>query len=164
MTILSREGVTLDGVFHTDEVVPTKLLVDLPSDTYATMLRIVVPVLPGDILDVRAWARVSNTLGYTVGVGYHLWAYDVDDGADPRTRPWTRISALKGDNVDKTRHHLPIDISTVWEVPATWPAGHRIVVAMRADAHSTAWTPDDYLTVDQAYGSLAVRRLRAVGS
>jgi hypothetical protein len=161
VTILSFDGYAPDGLFATDEVVPSKLLVDLPSDTWATMLRIVVPVRAGDVLDVESWARVSNALGYTVGVGYHLWVYDVDNGQGA-SGPWTRISPLKGDNVDKPRHHLPIDTSCVWQVPADWPEGHRIVVAMRADAHSTAWTPDDYLTVDRPYGHLTVRRWRPI--
>lgn len=156
--ILSAENLDLAGIWATDEVVPTLLLVDQYSDTYATLLRVVVPVNAGDTLDVTGWGRLTNNLGYTVGVGYHLWVYDVDDGVPYAEKTWTRISPLKGDNVTPQRHHLPIDVSCVWQVPADWPAGHRIVVVFRVDAHSTAWTPDDYLTVDQGYGILSVRR------
>jgi hypothetical protein len=132
-TITNVPGpLTLAGIHSTDEVVAKTLPVDLPTDTYRTMLRVVVPVTAGDILDVEGWARVTNdtgvsrgVAGYTVGVGYHLWMYDVDNGP---------VSA------------------------ADWPEGHRMVVVLRADAHSTAWVAGDTLTVDRDYGQLTARR------
>ncbi|MET8841440.1 hypothetical protein ABZW67_15270 [Streptomyces rubiginosohelvolus] len=150
----------------TREVVAETLPVDLPVNTWRTMLRLVVPVCAGDWLDVHGWARVTNDTGrdrgdagYTVGVGWHLWAYDVDDGkgAARTEADWRRISPLKGDNVTRQRHHMPMDISTLYQVPADWPEGHRMVVVLRADAHSTAWKAGDTLTVDREYGELVVR-------
>lgn len=156
-TILARPGYAPTGIWSTDEVVPSTLKVDLSSSTYATMLRLIVPVAGGDLVDVHGWARVTNDLSYVVGVGYHLWAYDVDDGLGSKGT-WTRISPYKGDNVDTKRHHLPIDVSCAYQVPADWPDGHRMTVVLRADAHSTAWRDGDTLTVDRLYGSLVVRR------
>ncbi|MGA3524177.1 hypothetical protein [Melissospora conviva] len=146
----------LASLHSTNEVVAANLPVDLATTSWRTMLRAVVPVTAGDLLDVSAWARVTNDVGYTVGVGWHLWAYDADSGQGT-AGPWWRISLSCGDNVDKTRHHMPLTISTTYEVPADWPEGHRIVVVLRADAHSTAWRKGDLLTVDPL-GHLAVRR------
>lgn len=164
-TITDAAGpLTLAGLHATDEVTATYLPVDAVADTYRTMLRAVVPVDAGDLLDVTAWARVTNNTGkdrnedgYTVGVGYHLWTYDVDtpEGDDG---PWWRISPWCGDNVTRDRHHMPLAIDCVHRVPADWPTGHRIVVVLRADAHSTAWVDGDILEVDGAYGHLTVRR------
>jgi hypothetical protein len=164
VTVYALPALRLAALHATDEVTASTLPVDLPVDTWRTMLRLVVPVDAGDVLDVHGWARVTNDTGrdrgepgYTVGVGYHLWAYDADSGQGT-AGPWWRISPLKGDNVTRARHHMPLDISTVYQVPADWPAGHRIVVVLRADAHSTAWVKGDTLTVDQSYGHLTVRR------
>lgn len=143
------------ALHSTDEVVATSLPVDLSTETWRTMLRAVVPVAAADQLDVSAWARVTNDCGYVIGVGWHLWAYDVD-AALGSAGPWWRISLSNGDNVEPKRHHMPLHISTVYEVPADWPAGHRIVVVLRADAHSTAAQSGDVLTVDPL-GSLVVR-------
>jgi hypothetical protein len=145
------------AIYGTDEVVAATIPVDLSSTTYRTMMRLIVPVVAGDLLDVDGRARVTNNCGYNIGVGYHLWAYDVDSGQGS-SGPWWRISPYNGDNVDPQRHHMPLHISTLYQVPSDWPAGHRIVVVLRADAHSTAWESGDTLTVDQAYGYLTVRR------
>ncbi|MFF2226295.1 hypothetical protein ACFVV7_23605 [Streptomyces globisporus] len=167
MTICTTEGLVLAGEYGTDEVTATVLPVDLPVNTWRTMSRLVVQVVAGDVLSVFARARVTNDTGrdrgekgYTVGVGYHLWAYDVDDGkgANRTEKDWWRISSLNGDNVDRTRHHMPLHTDTLYRVPDDWPPGHRIVVVLRADAHSTAWVPGDTLTVDQSYGHMQVRR------
>jgi hypothetical protein len=145
------------ALYADDDVVATTLPVDLPTDTWRTMLRVVVPVQAGDVLDVSARARVTNGNSYVVGIGYHLWAYDVDC-CGGSGGPWWRISTSNGDNVDRTRHHMPLHIDTAYVVPADWPSGHRIVVVLRADAHSTAWEAGDVVTVDQAYGQMIVRR------
>jgi hypothetical protein len=147
----------LTSIHSTDEVVPSTIPVDLSSNTPRTMLRIVVPVATGDLLDVDARARVTNDVGYVIGVGYHLWAYDVDSGQGS-SGPWWRIGPLNGDNVEPKRHHMPLHTSTVYRVPEDWPPGHRITVVLRADAHSTAWQAGDTITVDRAYGVLTVRR------
>ncbi|HET6635231.1 MAG TPA: hypothetical protein VFH77_09390, partial [Streptomyces sp.] len=156
------------GLYATDEVTASTLPVDLVTDTYRTMLRTVVPVDAGDLLDIAAWARVTNDTGrdrgdpgYTVGVGWHLWAYDVDTQA-ASSGEWWRIAPWCGDNVTRDRHHMPLAIDTVYRVPADWPAGHRIVVVLRADAHSTAAVDGDELTVDREYGHLTVRRWKEV--
>lgn len=154
--ILSTSGMALSGLYATDEVVAEVLPVDLATDTWRTMLRVIAPAAAGDVLDVSGRARVSSRLPYTVGVGWHLWVYDLDDQGS--SGPWWKISPSCGDNVNYDRHHMPLHITGVWTVPAEWPAGHRAVVVLRADAHSTAWQPGDTITVDQAYGLLAVRR------
>ncbi|WP_330172939.1 hypothetical protein OG875_04670 [Streptomyces sp. NBC_01498] len=164
MTVISTDGLALAAEWGTDEVTASTLPVDLSTSTYRTVSRLIIPAAAGDVLSVNARARVTNDTGrnrgepgYTVGVGYHLWAYDCDSGQGT-AGPWTRISSYNGDNVSRDRHHMPLHITTTWRVPATWPDGHRIVVVLRADAHSTAWRSGDILTVDQEYGHLAVRR------
>lgn len=156
--ITTVEGCTLAGLYATDEVPASRILVRNKAGTYATLLRVVVPVTAGDVLDVSARARVTNDTspGYTIGFGYHLWAYDVDNGLGS-SGPWTRISTWCGDNVPRDRHHMPLLTDTVYTVPADWPTGHRIVVVLRGDAHSTR-ADGQYLTVDQGYGHLTVRR------
>lgn len=142
-------------LFHSREVTASYLPVDEVTDTWRIMLRVVVPAAAGDLLEVNARARVTNDCGYTIGVGWHLWAYDADLPAAERV--WSRIGASNGDNVTPDRHHMPLCIHDVWEVPAGWPQGHRAVVALRADAHSTACRTGDRLTVDPL-GSITVRR------
>lgn len=159
MTVTSVEGHVLAGLYATDEVTASRIKIRSWAGTYATLLRVVLPVDAGDVLDVTARARVTNDTsppGYTVGVGYHLWAYDVDNGLGA-SGPWTRISTWCGDNVPRDRHHMPLHTDTVYTVPEDWPAGHRIVVVLRGDAHSTR-ADGQYLTVDQEYGHLTVRR------
>lgn len=170
MTALHRAqawaGLTLAALHTTREVVA--LNTGLPVGGTAggqqrTLARLVVGVEAGDVLDIEGRQRVTNNIGptrYTVGVGYWIDSYDVDDGAPSPDKLWTRLGSLNGDNVDKTRHHLPIHLHDVYQVPANWPAGHRITVVFRADAHSTAWQTNgggDRLTVDD-YGVLTVRR------
>jgi len=164
MTVISTEGLILDAEWGTDEITATTLPVDLSTTTWRTMSRIIVPTAAGDVLSVNARARVTNDTGrnrgepgYTVGVGYHLWMYDCDNGQGT-AGPWTRISSYNGDNVSRDRHHMPLHITTTWQVPEGWPDGHRVVVVLRADAHSTAWRSGDTLTVDTAYGHMQVRR------
>ncbi|MFF8100196.1 hypothetical protein ACF07S_10530 [Streptomyces sp. NPDC016640] len=157
--ITTVEGVTLTGVYATDEVPASTLPIGTgPAQGYRTLLRVVVPVTAGDVLDVIGRARVTNDTdpGYTVGVGYHLWAYDADSGQGS-SGPWTRISSYCGDNVDRTRHHMPLIVDTVYTVPDDWPTGHRIVVVLRGDAMSTR-ADGQSITVDKAYGQLTVRR------
>jgi hypothetical protein len=116
-------------------------------DVLATMARLVLPVLPGDILKIVSRARVTNNLGYTVGVGWqHQW-YDASLPASQRT--FVSLGRWSGDNVDHTRHHLPLgDSHDVWQVPDTWIDGHLLCVAMRVNAHSTAWRSGDELVVE----------------
>jgi hypothetical protein len=160
VTILSTAGRTLTSMTSTDEVVASSIPVDLSTNTPVMLMRLIMdPTLPGDIFEVDARARVTNDLTYTVGVGWHLWAFDVDDGVPwPHAQPWTLIGPVNGDNVDHTRHHMPLATTATYQVPANWPAGHRMVIAYQADAHSTAWKTGDKLTVDQAYGLLIVDR------
>lgn len=117
---------------------------------FTNILEVVIPALPGDTLDVSGFFQVTNDLGYTVGVGAHLWAY-APDADDPK---WYRISPSTGDNVDKARHHMPVEMQTIYVIPDTWNPGDRIRIAFRADAHSTAGNGN--LTVE-ANGNLIVR-------
>jgi hypothetical protein len=157
--ITSLEGCTLAGLYATDEVPASSLPIGLSSGLgYRTLLRVVVPVVAGDVLDVSARARVTNDTapGYTVGVGYHLWMYDADSGQGS-AGSWTRISSWCGDNVTRDRHHMPLLTDTVYVVPDGWPAGHRMVIVLRGDAMSTA-ADGQSITVDRDYGQLTVRR------
>lgn len=170
MPYLTTDGLTLAVVMATDKDQPaagslalggletTAIPIDLPSTTYRTLYRVVLgAVSPGDVLDVTGEARVTNNAGYTVGVGWHLWIYDYNNPAKT-AGPWWRISQLMGDNVDTAvRHHMPLHIDTLHRMPDDWPPGHRPVVVLRADAHSTAWEPGDTLDVDAGYGQLIVR-------
>ncbi len=160
MTVTTVAAPTLLGVYATDEVPATRMKVRTAAGLgYATLLRIVVPVAAGDVLDISARARVSNNTSspsYTIGFGYHLWQYDVDNGVGANGE-WTRISTFCGDNVDPTRHHMPAVTDTLYTVPADWPAGHRMTVVFRGDAMSTA-ADGQYLTIDPEYGQLTVRR------
>ena len=164
MTITSLTAMTLAGLHATDECVTATLPVDGVSNTWRTVMRAIVPVDAGDVLDVEARARVTNdtgrsrgTTGYTCGIGYHLWAYDVD-APGGSSGPWWQISTLNGDNVSRDRHHMPLHTSTLYQVPADWPPGHRIVIVLRVDAHSTAWVSGDTITVDGEYAHMTVRR------
>ncbi|WP_406188993.1 hypothetical protein [[Kitasatospora] papulosa] len=171
MTTLASTGLTLVGVQASDDVQTASIPIDLPSDTYRLLYRVITgPLYPGDLLDISGDARVSNNAGYpsgtryTVGVGWHLWAYSYTDPARS-SGPWWRISQLMGDNVDPTRHHMPLHISTLHRVPDDHPPGHRLAICFRGDAHSTAWKANggsDVLTVDAGYGQLIVRRWAAV--
>lgn len=164
MTIISLPALSLSGFHSTNEVVPASLKVDLSAATWVTVMRVVVPVEPGDLLDVSAWFKVTNDItptAYPVGVGAHLWAYDVDDGA-PVPRPpesWWRLddAGSVGMNVTPDMHHLTLPAALPYQVPDWWPTGHRITIALRADAHSTAWKSGHTLTVDKV-GRLTVRR------
>lgn len=159
MTITDSAGRTLADLHATDEVVATTLPIGLSAGLgYRTLLRVVVPVAAGDVLDISGRARVTNDTSpsYTVGVGYHLWQYDADNGQGS-AGTWTRISSLCGDNVTHDRHHMPLYTDAVYTVPADWPAGHRIVVVLRGDAMSTQ-ADGQTITVDQDYGHLTVRR------
>lgn len=168
MTITNSPSMTLAALHTTDECVTATLPVDGVATTWRTVMRAVVPVEAGDVLDVEARARVTNDTGrnrgqpgYTCGIGYHLWAYDVD-APGGSSGDWWQISTLNGDNVSRDRHHMPLHTSTVYQVPAAWPSGHRIVVALRVDAHSTAWVSGDTITVDGDYAHMTVRRWAAV--
>lgn len=133
--------------------------VDLSTGTMVTLGRLVTNTLAvGDLLDIEAWARVTNDCGYTIGVGWHMKAYQYT--APGVVNPYFQIESMNGDNVDTTRHHMPIHWSGLWEVPAEWD-GERIVLCFRADAHSTAWQSGDTLTVDQGYGRFTVEHLKA---
>lgn len=149
------------ALYSDDEVVASSIPVDLSSNTPVQTMRVVVPVAAGDVLDITAEGRVTNDVGYNIGVGSRLQWYDVDDGVPwPHTLPWTQIGTPTGDNVPPQRHHMPLTLTRVYKVPESWPAGHRMVVNLLVDAHSTAWRSGDKLTVDN-YGQLVVRRWSA---
>lgn len=163
-------NLTLAGLHTTRQVVGTQLPVGGKAGLQKRMVaRLIIPVQAGDLLDIEGRQRVTNDLGrqpgqtrYTVGVGYWLDSYNVDDGVAYASKTWTRLGSLNGDNVSPDRHHMPLHLHDVYEVPAGWPDGHRMVVVFRADAHSTKWAVNggnDKVTVDD-YGVLTVRRYR----
>lgn len=151
------------ALYADDAVVASSIPVDLSPDTPVRTMRVVVPVQAGDVLDVTAEGRITNDVGYNVGVGSRLQWYDVDDGiAWPHAWPWPQIGTPTGDNVPPQRHHMPLTLTRVYQVPADWPDGHRMVINLMVDAHSTAWKSGDTLTVD-GYGQLVVRRWTSAG-
>lgn len=159
MTIVDTAGRSLVSMRSDDAMVASTVPIHSSPGTYTYLSRVVMdPTHPGDVFKVDARARVTNDVGYTVGVGYHIWRYDVDDGLPWPHGPWVRISPFNGDNVDPTRHHMPLHCTATYTVPDDWPAGHRMVIAYQADAHSTAWQSGDALTVDAQYGLLIVER------
>ncbi len=136
---------------HSNEVeIDTLPVTASAGEGFEVVLRTSAAVDGGDTLDVSAYFRVTNELAANVGVGGHLWAYDLD--GDP-SRQW-RIGPSNGDNVDRQRHHMPVALQTVYAVPEDWPDGHRMAVLLKADAHSTATSGS--LDVD-ANGNLIVR-------
>ncbi|MEO3976293.1 hypothetical protein [Streptomyces sp. CAU 1734] len=161
--VISTEGLVLDDQWGTNRITPgVTLPIDLSDQTYRTISSLVVPCAAGDVFDIRARARVSNRTGgdgltgYTVGVGEHVWGYDLDD-PDP-ARPVFMITSLNGDNCERVRHHMPLYVDGMWKTPADWPAGHRLAVILRMDAHSTAARSGDKMLVDAGYAHLNVTR------
>lgn len=164
----SYSGLRVVALHTTDETVAASLPIGGTAGAQnRTIMRVVVPVEPGDLLDITGRARVTNDVAgirYTVGVGFWIGGYDVDDGVPYADKTWVQMGAWSGDNVTPDRHHMPMVLTgDLYEVPADWPAGHRIVVVFRADAHSTQWAANgggDVLTVDGAYDTLTVRQYR----
>lgn len=165
---LSTGPLTVVNIVTTREV--TAIAGDLPigdtsGEQIRTLARVVVPVAAGDVLDISGRQRVTNDVGpiwYGAGVGFWFDIYDMDDGATSADRMWTRIGSLNGTNVDrKVIHHAVLPLEDVWQVVPEWPAGHRMVVCFRADAHSTLAGANgpDKITVDD-YGVLTVRQYR----
>lgn len=166
-TISSTATQALTGIQSTDTLECVALPVDLPTTTPKYLFRLTTPVLrTGDLLDIDAWARVTNNVGYpgevryTVGVGWYVKAYLYTNP------PWSggpvawNISPLNGENVTVDMHHMPLHTSALYKVPAEYD-GQRLTIALMADAHSTAWNSNgggDTLDVDAGYGQLIVRR------
>lgn len=156
-------GSLLLGALETGEIP-----VDTSTSSYRYLYRVVMgPVSRGDMLKVTGEARVTNDVGYpngtryTVGVGWHLWLYDYST-TEKMNGTWWRISQLRGQNVTVDMHHMAMSVTTLAKVPDTWIDGHRPVVVLRADAHSTAWAVNggnDTLTVDAGYGQLMAEHL-----
>jgi hypothetical protein len=167
MTITSAstgvEGMALASVCSTNETTATTLPIgSWAGQAYRTIARLIVPVAPGDVLDIDGRARVTNDASeprYNVGVETGLWGYDVDTELGS-SGAWWLLDAQTGDNVTPDRHHLPVAITGVYTVPADWPAGHRLVVVLRCDAESTAARAGDALTVNKLT-RLTVRRWTA---
>lgn len=150
------------AVHSDDTLVAHTIPVDGSANTSTRLMRVVVPCDPGDVLVITGEIRLTNDVGYNVGVGVFLDWYDVDDGVPwPHAWPWTDIGTATGDNVDPQRHHLPLTLTRVYQVPGSWVPGHRMVVNLHADAHSTAWQQGDELTVDPYGQQLVVRRWSA---
>lgn len=136
--------------------------VDLSTDTPVTLARIVTNFLTaGDLLEINAWARVTNDVGYTVGIGWYIKGYEYT--LPGVVNPLFAIESMNGENVTPNgdMHHMPLHWSGLWEVPPEYD-GKRIVLNFRVDAHSTAWQAGDTITVDQGYGSFTVKHLKAV--
>lgn len=134
--------------------------VDLSTTTPVTLARLVTATLTtGDLLEVGGWARVTNDVGYTVGIGFYMKGYEYT--LPGVVNPYFDIETWNGQNVTKNglMHHMPIQWSGLWEVPAEHD-GKRVVICFRADAHSTAWISGDKITVDQGYGAFHFRHLK----
>ncbi|WP_371612869.1 hypothetical protein [Streptomyces clavifer] len=159
MTTPITGGLLLERVEFTDDLVPATLPVGT-SSTHRVLLRTCVPANPGDRLDVTARAQITNDTGKVIGVGCHLWVYDVDiEPVVPVSqRPWTRIAPHLADNCPPDRHHMPLHMGAWWTVPDDWPPGHRVMVAFQAAAFRTTPLPGETVRVDDGYGQLVIRR------
>lgn len=152
----------VDGGMYSSNDIPAAAnglpVTDGDPQTFRVLARVVVPVKPGDRLDVAARAQVTNNTGYVVGVGANISYCSTENVAE---FPLTRASGGSfGDNVEVKRHHAPILIPTeVIEVPEDWPVGHRMTVQFRANAHSTSLDrrSGDVVTVELS-GRITVRR------
>lgn len=134
--------------------------VDLPTTTPVTLARIVTNTLAaGDLLKIHAWARVTNDVGYTVGIGWYIKAYEYT--APGVVNTLFDIETYNGQNVTPNgqTHHMPMHWSGLWQVPPELD-GKRIVLMFRADAHSSAWQAGDTITIDQGYGQFWVEHLK----
>lgn len=149
-----------------NELEVASIPIDLATTSGRRLLRVVLPAtLAGDVLDITYKFGVTNNAGYpggtryTVGVGSHIWYYPYTD-PDGWAHRVQIADMLTGENVTPEMHHLPIDVSFTWRVPADWDAG-RMVLALVVDAHSTAWQVNgggDVLTVESGYAQLRVHR------
>lgn len=171
MTLVNTTGLVPADTRSDDQVIAATIPVVSTSSTFRTVLRTTVPVLPGDVLDIYADAKVTNDVGrdpgetrYVVGVGYHLWHYNASAPAGTvRDATWTLIGRTLGENATVDGHHLVLNIDRTLKVPADWPAGAQMGIALRAAAMSTSWNLNgggDLLTVDPD-GVLIVRRWTA---
>lgn len=153
------------GTYTTREVTTAALAVSsAPGVAYATLLRLVVPAEPGDILDITARARVSNTTEFPlVAVGYGLWFFDAE--LPPEDRIWTQIGPQREGSTDPVKTVLAMHAEDVYQVPTEWPTGHRMVVVYRGDAYAPDLDPEAptvSLDVDAGYGSVTVGRWLAL--
>lgn len=149
MTTISEAGVTAGGLFYSDEVVAATLPVTgWAGEGLRIIARVITgPLHAGNLVDADGWGRAVSRMPYLVGVAAHLWGYDADGEGETSERPWWRLGRSFGDNVTPDRKYLPFGCGAVWQVPDGWPAGHRMVVVLRADAHSTAATSGDEVEV-----------------
>lgn len=169
-TISTTPGQVPVGLYADDTLMTTYVPVDGTSNTPVRVTRVVVPVLAGDVLDITAGIRLTNDLGYTVGVGARLRWYDYDDGVPwPHAQPWTEIPYLQGDNVSPLphRHHIPMTLNVAYKAPDTWPAPitegdyigpHRMVINLMVDGHWGNYVAGDRLSIDDYKQQIIVRR------
>ncbi|PRY56428.1 hypothetical protein [Glycomyces artemisiae] len=167
MTYLSPASTTepTGGTHTTREVTTTALAVSsAPGVAYETLLRLVFPAEPSDILDITARARVTNMTEFPlVAVGYGLWIFDAE--LPPEDRIWTQIGPQREGSTDPVRTVLAMHTEDVYQVPAEWPEGHRMAVVYRGDAYAPDLDPEAppvALDVDAAYGSVTIRRWLAL--
>jgi hypothetical protein len=164
VTTTSTTGLDPAGMYSSNDIPAAAAglpVTDGDPQVFRILARVVVPAQAGDRLDVSARAQVTNDCGYVVGVGAHIAYCSTENVAEV---PLTRAAGGSfGDNVEPKRHHAPIFIPTeVIEVPPNWPAGHRMTVQFRANAHSTSVErrAGDAVTVEQS-GRITVRRWTA---
>lgn len=159
----SMGGRVIIDAWWDDEQVAGELPLDLATNTWRTLLRLAIPVLAGDALDIYADGKVTNDTGIVTGIGYHLWSYDASAESGPaRDATWRMIGDSLGENVTPPGHHLVLNISRMLVIPHDWPVGHSVGIAFRADAHSTGWlgnTTGKGITVDP-HGILKVWQWR----
>lgn len=158
---MNSTGRTLKDFWSSTRILPSKLPLDLSPSTWINIINCVVglpdQIKAGDQMVVRAWCRYTNDTGIGAGVGCHIWYYDYNVPVEDRV--WYRVVPSCGDNVEPKRHHLPLSIEVDFELPADWPEGHRVVVVLRADAHSSIAQPGMALSVE--YGLLHIDRWSA---
>lgn len=144
--------------------------IDGLASTQTVLGRIVTDTLcTGDLLDIQAWATVTNDTGhlphdpagasgYTVGVGWNVRAYEYTGPGI--TNPSFLVESLNGGNVTKNglMHHMPVMWNGLYEVPEAMN-GKRLVLCFQVGAHSTAARAGDWLTVEPGYGRFTVAHM-----
>lgn len=185
MNYLSPEtGMRCLGVYTERERSTTTLPVGASADTGLRTVAVLsvgqrgadVPgaLLPGDLLKMYGRVRFTNDIGpisYTVGISAWFDGYDIDDGVSSADKVWVSswlpdsdFGARSGMNVDRNIvHHLLMSLPGDWyRIPDTFPAGHRLAVAWRGAAASTAYAKNgggDVITIDN-YVSIAAEHWR----
>jgi hypothetical protein len=162
------------AIFRDELQVRTRQIpVDLSTSTHVMIRYVVVPVQAGDVVLAYGAVNVTNDVGraspdhkrYAVGISTSLHRYNgTITPPEERALTWERLG-VTGENVTPQGHHLTQNVLYPWvKVPEDWPAGHKAVIALMVDAHSTGWDDNypeggEHITVE-THGCLIAWRYR----